>query len=476
MTGEKFHRLCARAGVLLAICAVAGGVATASASAQSSKPFAIVVCAPTESCGPAVPAVTGLSATGATLTATFTNENKLGTGIKLGSLNLTPPAGITVDGTKLSLSGCSGCTATLDALGIIELRGLNQAPQGQPIVLTMGNVSTAASGCTAAAPCTWGYEAKQSNDFSGPPGNDLTLDANTSSITTVLGSLQFVTQPTGAQVGQDITGTPYDPNGPAVSVEVIDSAGKVTAYDGSVALALSNPAVTLGGTPAQASAGIAFFTALTVGAPGYGYTLTASSQDSLPTATSTSFDVHAFASQVQCKGNVCSNSVNDSAKQQQLNASTLTGSSGQLFVGLDPASSFWATNATACGNYTFLDSDMATINLSASSAGKLIQNVITIPVVSVNAIKTITAGEQFCLAAPYQFTAKGGAAASGPVIMPDGSVGFVGLVDDCSIQPNQPCVSARLGTKVKNSNPLLATFEIDVTIPAGLTGDPWGRA
>jgi hypothetical protein len=431
-----------------------------------------------------VPAVTGLSATGATLTATFTNENKPGTGIKLGSANFTPPAGITVDGTKLSLSGCSGCSATLDALGIIELRGLNQAPQGQPIVLTMGNVATAASGCTVAAPCTWGYEAKQSNDFSGPPGNDLTLDPNTSSITTVLGSLQFVTQPTGAQVGQDITGTPYDPNGQAVSVEVIDFAGKPTAYDGSVALALSNPAVTLGGTPAQASGGMAFFTALTVGAPGYGYTLTASSQDSLPTATSNSFDVYAFASDVQCKGSVCSNNVNDSAKQQQLNASTLTGTSGQLFVGLDPASSFWTTYATDCRvpnsttNYPFLDSDEAVMSLSTSDSGTLIKNVVTIPVASVVAIKTMAAGQQFCLAVdtPFPFTAKGGVPASGPVSLPDGLPGYVGLVDDCSVQPSQPCVSARLGTKVKNSSPLLATFEIDVTIPAAFSGDPWGRA
>jgi hypothetical protein len=436
---------------------------------------------------------------GATLTATFGNENKVGTGIQLGSVNLTPPSGFTIDGNNLTLSGCApGCTAFLDPAGVIELRNLNQAPGAPPITLTMNNVSNPASGCTVASPCIWSQEAKQSNNFSGTPGNDLNVDPNHSNLATVLGRLQFGTQPTGVQIGQHITGTPYNPGGPPVTVQVVDSTvpGALTSYNGSVTLTLNNQAVTLGGTnPEQASMGTATFADLTVNAGGYGFTLTASSSDnqvpppntaSLPGATSQPFDAHQFASQVPCNGKVnCNNSVSDNSHQQSVNTSELTPNAGQLFVALDPASSFWTTTyAGACSinglPYSFLGSDQASLNLTtATSTGKLIQTFITIPVPTVAAIKTITAGLQWCLAAPYSFTAKGGVGATPVAFLPDGiTPGFVGLLDDCAIQPNQPCVSNRVGTKIKGSIPLLATFEIDVTIPASfsLIGDPWGRA
>jgi hypothetical protein len=209
------------------------------------------------------------------------------------------------------------------------------------------------------------------------------------------------------------------------TVQVVDSTGALTSYNGSVLLTLNNAAVTLGGTnPELASAGTATFSDLNVNAGGYGFTLTASSSDngsppmtaSLPGATSQPFDAHEFASQVPCNSNKpnCSNSVSDNAHQQSVNTSSLTPTNGQLFVALDPASSFWTTNANDCRipgqqlPYSFLGSDQASLNLiTPSSTGKVIQSFITIPVPTVAAIKTDTAGLQWCLAAPYSFTAKG---------------------------------------------------------------------
>jgi hypothetical protein len=463
-------------------------VASSPAGATPSKPFSFVVCTPDETCGPSVSAVTGLGAASTTLTATLTNENKVGTGLNDGSANLTPPAGFVINGAlgHLTLSGCTGgiggCTATLDAAGIIELRSLGQTPGSPPITLTMTGVGVPASGCTVASPCTWGIEVKQSNDFSGAPGNDLTLDSGKSSLTTELGMLQFGTQPQDAQVNQPITGVAGNPSGqPPVTVQVVDSAtpAAVTSYDGGpVTLALENnpTSATLGGTTAaEAVSGAASFVpGPTVNLTGYGYTLLATAPDSLPSTTSSAFNVFQFASGKQCNGN-CSTGINDSANKQQLNASSLSGTNGQLFVALGPTSGFWSANAAACPNYTFISPDEDTINLTTTTTGKLVQDIVTIPVASGAAIKTIAAGQQLCFAAPYHFIGQ-----SGPAIPSVGnypgtnSPGFVALLADCAVQPNQPCVSNRIGTKVKgSSNPLLGTFEIDVTIPAGLSGDPF---
>jgi hypothetical protein len=360
----------------------------------------------------------------------------------------------------------------------------------------------------------WSQVAKQSNDFSGAPGNNLNEDPATSNLNTVLGQLTFLPtfdfqatgaiQPTGAEIGQPITGTPYNPNGPPVEVAVVDSNGVLTGYDGGVWLTLNNPggdpSVTLSGggsmaAPAMASGGNAIFGDLTVAAGAYGLSLTTSNGDNLPDTTSQQFDIHSVASQVQCNGAKCANNLNDTSnpKQQKLNATTLTGSGGQLLLALDPASGFWTTAAVAhdCGGYlpggyTFEDPDMSTINLISSNVGKTIQSFVTLPAANQSAINTMAAAQQWCLGAPYDFTTNDmGLLASqvdgGQVALPDGTMGYVGLLPNCPAPPavpTTPCVSNRLGTKVKGSNPLMAVFEIDVTIPANFAPglDPVGRA
>src|SRR5262249_45624449 len=143
------------------------------------------------------------------------------------------------------------------------------------------NFLVPAGGCTVATPCSWetGLVGQQSNDFSGPPGNDLTFDPSTSNVSSVLGKLRFRVQPPDAHLNPSISGIAGDPTGPAVTVQVVDSANPamVTAYDGPVTVALNNPAGvngTLHGTTTQtAAAGTASFGNLSVDTVAYGYTL-----------------------------------------------------------------------------------------------------------------------------------------------------------------------------------------------------------
>ena len=110
---------------------------------------------------------------------------------QLGSANLhvRPPASRTFDRSPIAVA-CNGPIVA----GVIQLRNLAVQP-GHPLR------SPSPRTCRArrSRQRTWKVAAKQSNDFNGP-GNDLTLDAVHSSITTSV---------TGACVTQ-----PCPPNGP----------------------------------------------------------------------------------------------------------------------------------------------------------------------------------------------------------------------------------------------------------------------
>jgi hypothetical protein len=68
-----------------------------------------------------------------------------------------------------------------------------------------------------------------------------------------------------------------------------------------------------------------------------------------------------------------------------------------------------------------------------------------------------------------QFSAKPGSGGFGS--LPNGSTGFIGLLDDCTnVDPTaQPCVTNRTGTYKQQ----IGNIEIDVSIPASFTGDPY---
>ena len=108
------------------------------------------------------------------VSATLTN---LSAQQQLGSANVTPPAGYAAQSIT-SLSEPAPATAAIVG-GVVELRELSLAP-GSSVTVAM----TVTTPCESGLASAWDVAAKQSNDFSGLPGNDLTLDAALSSLTT----------------------------------------------------------------------------------------------------------------------------------------------------------------------------------------------------------------------------------------------------------------------------------------------------
>jgi hypothetical protein len=247
-------------------------------------------------------------AAGSTSTVRVTILNDSATQV-LGSANVAPPAGYSLPSQTIAVSP----PATATVVGsTVELRNLDVAPLGSFAV-----------DITTTAPCegnaSWAVSAKRSSDYSGPAA--FQLDVADSDLVTELGGvchLGFVTQPANAELGDDsateseaITGTPYDPDGEPVSIEVLDGADqRITSSTAEVSLALqggtSGAVLRLNGSTdvsATASAGIATFAGLTVDEVGFGYELLATSPG-LVSATSGPFNVVLFG-QV-CGGSSCS--------------------------------------------------------------------------------------------------------------------------------------------------------------------------
>lgn len=180
--------------VAFSVAIAAALVFLAPASANSIKPYSIVICGGAQTtCSSASPAVIAPGATlahQASLSVTFVNHNKPGSGIQLGSDNLTVPAaptGFSVVSTSLpacpaSLNGqgTTACAILLNGGTTVGFRNLNLGP-GQSISITMSALTPPPSttACTTTFPCAWTDEAKQSNQFNGT-GNDLTPDASSS--------------------------------------------------------------------------------------------------------------------------------------------------------------------------------------------------------------------------------------------------------------------------------------------------------
>src|SRR5205085_6738033 len=92
---------------VIVLCSLA--FAFAASAANSQKPYSVVICGNGQTgctgSNPAVVAPGGTTSHPAALTVTFKNDNKIGTGIKLGSDNLSVPAvtsGISVISTSLA--------------------------------------------------------------------------------------------------------------------------------------------------------------------------------------------------------------------------------------------------------------------------------------------------------------------------------------------------------------------------------------
>lgn len=194
------------AAVVMGVVAIVVGTVAATAQASPNKPYSANVHQTTGTFG--------------SMTLTLTNDPKASQGV--GSANFTPPAGLTVVGvTSRSLASWS---VSVDG-GLVEFRapgsssGLGAGQQVSAVVTVSKTVA-----CTATpGSATWRVEAKQSNDFSGTPGNDLQLSP--ASDLTPLGS--FVIAPietvvSGLHVPQIVTNAAAP-----ISITALDTCGNV---------------------------------------------------------------------------------------------------------------------------------------------------------------------------------------------------------------------------------------------------------
>jgi hypothetical protein len=295
--GHRYARLLIGCSVLL----VASLGQTASAQ-TTSKPYTANI----------VPHQVAAGASTA-FTATLVNETDTQ---QLGSAEITAPPGFVISSTS---------AGSLDA-NVVRLRNLGVPPGGSTSV-----VIQASAPCSAGAG-QWQVRAKQSNNFSGQPGNDLSLRAAGSDLTsTIVGSchLNFFSHPADAAKGSVITTTPFNfpiPGGP-IQVEVLDGTNARVTSTPAITVAAPNLSGTL---TANAVAGVASFQNLSINANGV-YTLTASSAG-LGTATSESFTI--WESAATCSpGQSCASTAAEGSFSATFSGTSTT--KGFLLVSVD---------------------------------------------------------------------------------------------------------------------------------------------
>jgi len=233
---------------------------------------------------------------------------------QIGSVNLSAPSSFSLISAVTPIPGGGTATIVGSTGGTVELRNLSIPP---------GGARTATF--TAEVPCAngnynWSIITKQSNNFSGPPGNNFTLDgAHSDLVTTVSGqcSVRWLTQPSDAKTSTSITNTPYDAafgstGGPFIQAEVRSApyAGtttttRVSFSSDEITLEIGDnpgglPATLEGTTSADAENGVAtFIPGPEITQPGPNYTLLATNPI-MVSGESTPFDVSDAVCQAPC--------------------------------------------------------------------------------------------------------------------------------------------------------------------------------
>lgn len=396
--------------------------------------------------------------TSTTFDVALTNTSSPGSG--LSSALLTPPPGFRVTGA--SLNGAPGHAYVI--FNLVVLDRLN-VPAGSTVHVAV--TATAPSSC--GSPYTrWFTYANEGGLWS----DQLRLDSSSSSLTTsvtcdVATGLQFVGQPTNTAVGQTITGT-----GPGVTVELVDAGGNVVDTSAPVTVAVgTNPSNgNLGGTLTEnASHGIATFGDLSLDKPGAGYTLTATSPAvSGGSATSNAF-TETQTETVDCPAAGCTNTLSTGESSAQVVVDPGT-SDASLTESVDLGTPMDGTGSdpknVGCATYTPRAADWYGVDVSDSNRGKTITWTVN---------NAISDGFEICFGAPYDFQTgfgvDGGPTFAPAGILPDGTTGFVGLLDSCNnlgdAQSTNPCWTSIVPGA--NGSGTVAT----IRIPSGVSGDPY---
>ena len=401
----------------------------------------------------------------ATFSAKFTNP--VGAQQQLGSADLTPRAGLVlVPGSVVLVPGSASLSApgTASVSGNkVLLRDLSLQPGNWVTVTVKADVT-----CSPAVPTgRWTVQAKQANNFRGEPGNDLTLEANSSVTTTISGQckLQFAPErePANAIVGEKLTAEPYDPGGLPVAVEVLDGDNVPVASIPPTpvtitASTLAGPATLGGRTSTNTDLGVAVFADLTLGAPNT-YNLVASSPGLTSATAAVRIDTVAVAcsSGVSCRGT-------GSTGRTRVDLTAESGAAGFLTL------SFNAGLSVRCGGYDAFSADTALVDMTATDRRK--QVTLTIDKRDMNAKPNNGASFlELCFGAPKEFITKAGSPS-----LPDDKTFFdwdfdgtadpvyVGLLPNCGPQDKRPCVNTRKKVGAGDG-------QLEASIPAGY-GDP----
>jgi hypothetical protein len=222
-------------------------------------------------------------------------ENDTSSPNQLGSANVTLPTGFTITGASSCADSTCGSTSPLPSGSVfgnpLQLRSLGIAPGGFRYFLIQ-----ATTPCSDPGNLKWKIDAKQSNDFSGPPGN--TFSNSPYYIGQSLSGtckLAFVNQPKDTAVNTEIRdqqwGSIRTPQtGSAIQVEVVDGLGhQVTSgVSGTVTL---NCTVACANNAEQFVNGVATFTNLAIGTSGTGDSFSASAPGYQNSDQSSSFNV-----------------------------------------------------------------------------------------------------------------------------------------------------------------------------------------
>lgn len=265
-------------------------------AASTNKAFAIDVQPP---CVPA-------ASSGVTMSATITNETA---GQSLGSANVTAPsvalgAFSAISSLSVTSPDSTTETATLDPTNArtIQLRNLSLGFNHSATVTF--TVTTPTNESTAAGSYTWTASAKQSNDYNGSPGNEVLLDASNSHLATFVGTCRavFTVQPNTTRVNEAIKGGLFS-SGSALTVEVRNGFNELVVNSNALlTLSIAHdpncdvtgdprcPATLSGTTTANATGGIATFTAPAIDKAELGYNLSAAGYGILA-GTSSAFDI-----------------------------------------------------------------------------------------------------------------------------------------------------------------------------------------
>jgi hypothetical protein len=409
-----------RRRLVLTIAAAALGLAVLAAPAMAAtKPFSMVVSPASVAAGQST-----------TFSVTLTNRTSQQ---QLGSANISVPSAF----TAVSVADPLGAATATTNGNVVQLRNAGVAPGGSIVVSVTATVPT-----TCMAAYAWSVVAKQANDFNGPPGNDLTLDSATSSLTTSVAggcALRFVAgrQPAASRVNQTISALDYQPGGPSVQVEVIDGAGqRVTTSTASITVSLGPSTGTgaLHGTlTVSASAGVASFGNLSIDAPGT-YTLGATSAG-LSAATSGTFRVDQVA--VACIEDVtCSATIANGSTTFDVTAPGNAGTDAGFLL-LDNGVGV----AIDCSGYTELTATPTVIE--GPDRAKTVTSTIDKRVMN-SQPNNGASFLQMCFGAPYRFATRPGSTLTELDTDGNGTKDFFyGLLPDCGAPP---CVSSRKKT------------------------------